>query len=152
MNVKEGIVYDKHECQVVGIVNLGGENNQLLNFERHLQGAADVAKEVLVFMVRGIFTRLTSPYAQSPTAGISADLQFPLLWSVIRHLEFAGFKVLSVTGDKASTNSKLFRMHKSKSDPQEALVHKVRNPFSVEERFIYFFSDVLHCIETVRNC
>ena len=55
----EGIVYDKHECQVMGVVNLGGVNNQLLNFERHLQGAADVAKEVLVFMVRGIFTSLT---------------------------------------------------------------------------------------------
>ena len=155
MKVKEGIVYDKHECRVVGFVNLGDVNNQLLNFERHLQGTAEnthVAKQVLVFMVRGIFTRLTFPYAQFRTAGISADLLFPLLWNVIRHLECAGFKVLSVTGDKASANRKLFRMHKSKSDPQEALVHKVQNPFSEEERFIYFFSDVPHLIKTVRNC
>ena len=100
MKVKEGIVYDKHEFRVVGFVNLGDVNNQLLNFERHLQGTAEnthVAKQVLVFMVRGIFTRLTFPYAQFPTAGISADVLFPLLWNVIRHLECAGFKVLSVT-------------------------------------------------------
>ena len=32
VKVKEGIVYDKHNCRVVGFVDIGDVNNQLLQF------------------------------------------------------------------------------------------------------------------------
>ena len=155
MKVKEGIVYDKHNLQVVGFVNLGDANNQLVAFQQQLEtgdGTPQVAKHMLVFMVRGIFYKLDFPYAQFATRAITADFLYPLLWDVIRHLECAAFKVISVTGDKASANRKLFRMHHSMDSSRNAVTYKVKNPYSEEERYVYFFSDVPHLIKTVRNC
>ena len=67
-------------------------------------------------MVRGIFIKLNFPYAQYPTCicGITADYMylFPIAWEVVRNLECAGFKVISMTGDKASPNRIFFRMHR----------------------------------------
>ena len=40
------------------------------------------------------------PYAQYSTTDLTADILFPLVWDVIRHLEAAGLKVLLLTGDK----------------------------------------------------
>ena len=153
VKVKEGIVYDKHECRIVGFVDFGDVNNALLAFERSMNGDADrtVAKHMLVFMVRGIFIKLQFPYAQYPTTDLSAELLHPIVWEVVKNLECAGFKVISLTGDKASVNRKFFRMHRSDSKSDE-VTFKVRNPYSIEKRFIYFISDVPHLIKTTRNC
>ena len=59
VKVKEWIVYDKHCCLLLGFVNMGDINNQLLWFDRSIDDTNDtretVAKQVLVFMVRGLF-------------------------------------------------------------------------------------------------
>ena len=34
MKIKKGIVYDKHECKVVGFVDVGSVNNTLCLFEQ----------------------------------------------------------------------------------------------------------------------
>lgn len=62
MKIKEGIVYNKHECRIVGFVNFGHTNNELLSL---VDGCSQppVAKHMLAFMVRGIFIRLIFPYA-----------------------------------------------------------------------------------------
>ena len=169
VKVKEGIVYNKHECRVIGFVDFGEINNALSEFERSIDdGSPALAKQMLVFMVRGVFFRLKFPYAQYATRDLSADVLFQLVillliaslfmlylqikvWRVVRSLECAGFKVISLTGDKASVNRKFFRMHKP-SDSDESITYRVRNPYSVEERYIYFISDVPHLIKTVRNC
>lgn len=152
VRVKEGIVYDKHNCRILGFVDLGEVNNSLLSFERSLDGKDDfpVAKHILMFMVRGIFIKVKFPYAQFPTRDLSAEVLYPIVWEVIRNLECAGLKVVSLTGDKASVNRKFFNMHKSASGTGSA--YKVRNPYSKEERDIYFISDAPHLIKTVRNC
>ena len=109
MKIKEGIVFDKDECKIVGFVDVGAVNNALPLFEQSLndddQGSyksdSVVAKHILVFMVRGLFIKLEYPYAQYPTSTLSADTLFPLVWEkVIRNLEAVGFKVISLTGDK----------------------------------------------------
>ena len=66
--VKEGHVYDKRECIIVGYVGCGNVNNVLLALERSRNGDADhtVAKHVVIFMVRGIFIHLQFSYAQYP--------------------------------------------------------------------------------------
>ena len=112
VKVKEGIVYDKHSCRVLGFVDMGDINNQLLGFERSLEGTNDlqetVAKQMLVFMVRGIFASVDFPYAQYTTRGISGDQLYPVVWEVVKHLECAGPQVHALTCDKASPNYKFF--------------------------------------------
>ena len=149
-------MYDKNECKVVGFVDVGGINNKLRLFEESLTADDDdhsknplVAKHMLVFMVRGVFIKLQFPYAQYPTCGLTADVLFPL-WEVIRNLEAAGYKVISLTGDKGSCNTKFFRLHNKIAKSE--VTYKVPNPYTSEKRDIYFISDVPHLIKTVRNC
>ena len=54
---------------------------------------------------------LKFPYVQYPTFDLTADGLFPLAWDVIRHLEAAGFKIVSLTTDKGSRNPKFFYLH-----------------------------------------
>lgn len=149
MKIKEGIVYSKSDCRIVGYVNFGSTNNDLLINEISMDDLP-VAKHMLMFVVRGVFIRMKFPYAQFATADLSADLLYPIVWEVIRSLECAGFKVISVTGDKASTNRTFFRMNQSKTGRKT--VHKIENPYSKDQRFVYFLSDVPHLIKTTRNC
>ena len=154
-------MYDKHECKIIRFVDVGTINNTLQLYERILKDDTQqpkpiIAKHMLVFMVRGLFVNnIQFPYAQYPTTDLSADVLFPLVWDVVRHLEAVGLKVISLTGDKGSCNPKFFRMHRktvenSTSDYSE-VVYKVPNPYSCEKRDIYFISDVPHLIKTVRN-
>ena len=131
-------------------MNLGEITNQLLELERLESGKPQqcVAKNMLVFMVRSLFSKLEYPYAQFPCSSLSADLIFPLVWDCIKRLESCGFKVVALTADGASCNRKFFKMHGAGG----SLVYKTNNPFSPEGRKIYFFSDVPHLIKTVRNC
>lgn len=124
MKIKEGIVYNKHECRIIGFVNFGSTNHNLLEFERSLNNSPDlpVAKHMLVFLVRGLFIKLKFPYAQYPTTSLSADILYPIVWEVVKHLECAGFKVISLTGDKASINHTFFSMNKSKKGKQKEVL------------------------------
>ena len=79
MHIKEDLVYNKHtgiriavQCchnvfitssihtgQMIGFTNLGELNNHLMTFERMVEGEGDsniLAKSMMVFMVRGLFT------------------------------------------------------------------------------------------------
>ena len=63
MYVREDFVYDKHTGRMIGFCNLGNVNDHLLTFERALTGDGNplqppLAKTVMVFMVRGLFTPL----------------------------------------------------------------------------------------------
>ena len=80
VKVKEGIVYDQHDCRVVGFVDFGDVNNAMLEFERSADGGRpEIAKQMLVFMVRGVFFRMNFPYAQFATRELSADVLFPMV-------------------------------------------------------------------------
>ena len=150
VRIKEDLVYDKHSCQIIGFVNLGEVNNQLLELERSEKGKPEqcIAKHIVVFMVRNLFSKLEFPYVQFPCSALSADLIFPLVWDCVKRLESLGFYVMALTADGASCNRKFFRMHSSK----ETLTYKTKNVFSRNGRPIFFISDVPHLIKTVRNC
>ena len=54
VHFKEELVYDKHEGSLVGFVNLGATNNQLLDYEASISqsnGDHPLASSMLVFMV-----------------------------------------------------------------------------------------------------
>ena len=153
MKVKENLVYNKHTGEVVGFINLGGINNDLLRMEDVCLQDQDcqptVASHLLVLLVRGIFIKLNFPYAHFATDGVTADLLFPIVWEAVRQIECIGLKVIFVTADGASPNRKFFRMHKS-SGP--AITYKTRNRYAEDERYLYFFADPPHLVKTTRNC
>lgn len=154
VRIKENLVYDKHGVRVIGYVDIGSVNNELLKLEQACENEQPetpgsllpVAKHMLVFMVRGLFIDLNFPYAQFATANLTADKLFPLVWEAVEKLEAADFKVMAFVCDGASQNRKFFRMHSIN------ILYKTDNPYAGEPRPIYFFSDAPHLIKTVRNC
>ena len=152
VKIKEDLVYDKHSCQIIGFVNLGHVNNQLLELERSEKGEPEesIAKNIVMFMVRGLFSKLEYPYAQFPCASLSADLIFPLVWKCVKRLESLKLYVMALTADGASCNRNFFRMHGPK-DP-ETPTYKAINVFNSKKPPIFFISDVPHLVKTVRNC
>ena len=134
---------------LVLLIIIGDINNDLLKLEEGEEN--HLAKQVLVLMVRGTMFSLTFPYANFGTLGITADLLYPIIWEAIQRLELNGLSVISVTADGASPNRKFFRMYKNPKD-KDTFIHKARNPYSIENRWVYFFSDQPHLIKTIRNC
>jgi len=81
--VKESLVYDKHSGSLTGYSDMGEVNNLFMELEQEKKSATyrrSLAKCVLVFMIRGLFTTLKFPYATTSTMG--AEL-FPILRKVI---------------------------------------------------------------------
>ena len=156
MKVREDLVFDKHSCRLIGFVNLGEINETLDKFERQCQNKEQVISEesvanhMLVFMIRGLFTSLEFVYAQFPTHGLTGESLFPIVWKTIRNIEECDLKVIVVTADGASPNRKFFKMHQTKKNDE--VVYKTPNPYSQDDREVYFMSDVPHLIKTTRNC
>ncbi len=50
-----------------------------------------------------------------PTRGVTSDKLLPIVMEVVRNLECAGFKVLSLTADKAAPNRKFFKIQNASS-------------------------------------
>ena len=99
-----------------------------------------------------LFSSTSHNYAQFATSGATASELYLIVWTVVRQLEIAGFKVISLTCDGASPNCKFFKMHACSEE--SGLTYKVKHRYcnSSEERYIYFVSDVPHLLTTTRNC
>ena len=102
MYIKEGLIFNKHNGKLVGFQDLGDINNLLAEYERqHNENdkmflKRPLAKTMIVFMVRGLFTSLKFVYAQFPTASAKGDDLFPLLWKAILRLTRLGLQVLGI--------------------------------------------------------
>ncbi len=97
MYIKEDLVYDKHSGSLIGFADLGDINNHLLAFERSLDDTAvasgPLARTMLAFMVQGLLSRLSFPYAQFCCNQVSGDLLFNPFWEAVYRLERLGLKV-----------------------------------------------------------
>ena len=98
MYIKEDLVYEKHEGILVGFVNLGSVNDHLLAFELSINAGTDdescaLAKSVMTFMVRGLFTSLRYPYVHFLCSSVTGDLLFQPFWEAVYRLERMGLKV-----------------------------------------------------------
>ena len=82
---------------------------------------------------------------------VIGDQLFPLLWNAVSRLENLGFLVLALCCDGLSANRKFFRLHDTCSS---TAVYIVINPYAHDgdKRYIFFLSDSLHLVKTVRNC
>lgn len=85
MHIKEGLVYDKHTGSITGFIDLGSVNNQLLSFEKAVCGKEEssddliiptLAKSMMVYMVRGLFSSLQFAYAQFSCSSLTGELLF----------------------------------------------------------------------------
>lgn len=154
MKIKEDLVYNKHTSHIMGYVNLGSTEQQLLSLEEDDQNIVNhVATHMLQFMVRGLSQRLEYPVAHFATSNLTAEQLYPMVWEVVGVLEASDLKVMIITADGASTNRKFFRLHRdpSGSNVLNGVVYKTINVHA-PEREVYFMSDVPHLIKTVRNC
>lgn len=152
MYIKEDLVYNKVTGALVGFANLGDINSHLLQFQCSLDSnkkQEKLAKTMIVFMVRGLFSDFKFPYVQFPCAELTGDLLFDPLWEAVERLERYGLRVLAVTADGGSPNRRLFKIHNTTSNSE--IMYKVKNPFG-DGRSVRFFSDYPHLIKTVRNC
>ena len=97
MHIKENLIYEKHSGSLIGFTNLGDVNNHLISFERKVDHTSlddvPLAKSMMTFMVRGLFTTLQFPYSQFPCANVSGELLFDPFWEAVYRLERCGFKV-----------------------------------------------------------
>ena len=151
--IKSDLVYDKHDGSLIGFVNIGDINNQILEFETMLEsgGTANppLAATMMMFIVRGLLHKFNYPYAQfTCRKGVAGDLVFDPIWEAVARLERIGFCVLALCCDGASSNRKLWKLH-SKGNK---LLHKIPNIYASEgKRFLYFISDPPHLLKTIRN-
>ena len=107
MYVKESLVYDKHTGSLTGYSDIGEVNNLFTELEQDKKGSLSrrpLAKSVLAFMVRGLFTSLKFPYVHFPTTSTTGAELFPILRKVISRLTRLGLQILTVTCDGASEN------------------------------------------------
>lgn len=81
--------------QVIGFVNLGEVNNHLQLFKQSLNDKDDpvMAKSMMAFMVKGLFTSLRFPYVHFPCTSISGEQIFSPFWQSVFRLEKMGVKV-----------------------------------------------------------
>ena len=99
MHIRQDIVFDKHTGEMIGFCNLGDVNEHLLQFERSLSESDDTSasenspKTMMVFMVRGLFSKLQFPYAQFPCADLSGEMLYEPFWEAVGRLETCGLKV-----------------------------------------------------------
>ena len=98
MYVKQGLVYEKSGA-LFGFTDLDEVNNQLYDFEQSLGGDGTglqkpLAKSMLVFMFKGLFTNIATSYAQFPVCSLKGANMFPLLWEAVGRLSQMGCCVL----------------------------------------------------------
>ena len=86
MKIKEDLIYDKHTGGMVGFVNLGLINDQLLQAEKNVEDSSHppIANHVLAIMVRGLFFKFEFPLAHYPTCGATGDSLYPIVWDSYR--------------------------------------------------------------------
>jgi len=93
--IKFDLVYDKHDGSFIGFVNIGNNNNQILEFEVMIEsgGAANPSlASTMMCMVRGLLHKFDYPYVQFACGKeMSGDLIFDPIWEAVARLERMGF-------------------------------------------------------------
>ena len=104
MKIQENMVWNKHNGELMGIVDLGGTDLNYATFSK----VTTVASHVLVFLIRSIVNPFKFSLANFVTDDISASQMFPVLWKAISICEKGSLKVITVILDGASPNRKIF--------------------------------------------
>lgn len=145
MKIKEDIIYRASTGELVGFSNLDDTGNEILKIRNQNNDLPEVATHVLQIMIRSITGSFKFPLAYFPCKDMNTDSLHRIISEAISKLEFHGIKVLSVIGDGASTNRKMFC-----NFVQDGF--KWENLYACdEERDIFFICDPPHLLKTARN-
>ena len=81
-------MFDKHTGSLTGYADLGEVNNLFSELEEKKSGTQKrpLAKCILVFMIRELYTSLKFPYVHFPATSTKGAVLFPILRKVIAHL------------------------------------------------------------------
>ena len=106
VKVKEDLVYDKHSA-----------NLEISRFER-IESSEPIKPQLATHILTFI---MVFPFVSFPCSSLSCDKLYSLVWGCIHRLETCGFKVLAITCDGASANSKFLKLH---NIANEGMVYK----------------------------
>ena len=150
MKIKSSLVFDNNSGEIIGFTDLGDPELTFSSFDNDLP----VATTAIAFLVRGLMTSLKFILCYFFTSGAATSFQiFTLFWQVVSVLEFkVDVWCVAAIADGASTNRKIFKLHKGLQDASyTGVIYYTVNLFA-PQRKINFFSDVPHLIKTSRNC
>ena len=152
MKIQGGLVWDKSSGELIGYVNLGDPDVNYATFENQ----ESITTHALVFMVKGICSKLQYVLGYFATAAITGCQLFPIFWRAVALLEITcNLFVVATTADGATANRRLFKMHEEMGDVShdndKDVIYKVLNMYATD-RYIFFFSDAPHLLKTCRNC
>ena len=98
MHIRQDLVFDKHTGNLIGFTNLGDISDHLSEFEQTLQDDGTtlrhLAKTMLVFMVRGLFSKLQFPYVQFSCTSLTGVQMYDPFWEAVGRLETMELKVI----------------------------------------------------------
>ena len=98
MHIRHDLVFDKHTGNLIGFTNLGDISDHLSEFEQTLQDDGTtlphLAKTMLVFMVRGLFSKLQFPYVQFSCTSLTGVQMYDPFWEAVGRLETMELKVI----------------------------------------------------------
>ena len=84
-----------HTGEMIGFTNLGDVSNEIASLVSPNTTTSSVATHVLTFMMRGVFNNKEHTVAHYPTTEVAGEQLYSFVWTVIKALEIAGFKVNS---------------------------------------------------------
>ena len=149
MKIQEDLVWDKYSGELIGFVDLGDIHTNYAT----LKNVEELASHILVFLVKSIVNPLSFSFASFATTGVTSYQIMGIFWKAVLYLEQINLHVIAATADGASPNRRFFRMNKLLQGPSDVeVVHRAKNIYAKEERYIYFFADTPHLIKTARNC
>lgn len=152
IKIKDDLIFCPTTGQLIGFVDLDETSNQLVQLEDDINNRKrKLANSVLVLMVRGATSNLKYPLAAFATNGLDANQLQGILLRAVELLEIdCGLKCLFITCDGAGQNRSFFEMNRT--DQNEEPCNFMPNPYTDEERPLFFISDVPHLVKTTRNC
>ena len=110
MHIQEQLIFDKHSGAMIGYTNISDIVTHLNDFESQVDASDDegneqshkLAKTMMVFMVRGLFSSLQFPYAQFACADVTGEMLYDPFWEAVRRIETCGLKVATFQSNSYS--------------------------------------------------
>lgn len=162
VHISQNLVFNKHTGVMVGYCNLNEAEKEIAAMEsalndetRPLEYTPPMAKHMLSFMVRGVYSSLKEVVASFCVKTLSKEFLFERHWQVVEVLEISGLKIRASVCDGAPTNRAFFQMNPPYTKTKSGVVFDTINMYGDDEpspRILYFVSDPPHLLKTIRNC
>lgn len=140
MSIKSHVQHDPQTQTMFGYVDMGDQLNE-----------ADIASEVLVFMVVGLIGYWKAPIANYLTKSLTSETQKVLVEHAIEELHRRGIQVVCMTMDGHSSNLSMCSQLgcNLRADPQKPLKTHFQHPVTGENVFVMI--DACHMLKLTRN-